>query len=161
LTPFSTGFMDLQSPTGAGISGVIYETNGDVFVSDEARMLFRASGNKKFCIGNVFKNSWHEIFGGQLLREIISDSCIESIPGCAWCVYQTYCGADPVKNYSQYGSLENRPNSEFCKNNKQIFNILFDYLEQGDSKVLDVFWSWITSRSLEEVRGQIPLEAIQ
>ncbi|MDR1981790.1 MAG: hypothetical protein LBQ39_09270 [Tannerellaceae bacterium] len=39
LTPFATGFVDLQSPAGVGISGVIYDYNGNVYVSDEARML--------------------------------------------------------------------------------------------------------------------------
>ncbi len=30
LTPFTTGFMDLQSPAGVGICGAIYDYNGDV-----------------------------------------------------------------------------------------------------------------------------------
>ena len=30
LTPFFTGFVDLQSPSGAGISGVIYDYDGSV-----------------------------------------------------------------------------------------------------------------------------------
>jgi hypothetical protein len=54
LTPFPTGFVDLQSPSGAGISRVIYDHNGDVFPSDEARMLARM-GDLRFCLGNVFK----------------------------------------------------------------------------------------------------------
>ena len=39
MTPFSTGFVDLQSPSGAGIAGAIYYYNGDVYPTDEARML--------------------------------------------------------------------------------------------------------------------------
>ena len=41
LTPFSTGFVDLQSPSGAGISGVIYNYDGKIYPADEARMLSR------------------------------------------------------------------------------------------------------------------------
>ena len=41
LTPFATGFVDLQSPAGVGISGAIYDYDGSVYVSDEARMMAR------------------------------------------------------------------------------------------------------------------------
>jgi len=162
LTPFSTGFVDLQSPAGVGISGVIYETNGDVFVSDEARMLSRTTGDKKFCLGNVHTHSWNEMFGGSRLREIIAASCVESLPGCAWCVFQPYCGGDPVRNYATQGDMiGNRPNNDFCRKHRGLFNLMFDYLDRGDDNVEDVFWSWITCRSLDEVHNHSPIEVPQ
>src|SRR5206468_834488 len=39
LTPYPTGYVDLQSPSGLGISVIVYNYDGDVFASDEARML--------------------------------------------------------------------------------------------------------------------------
>ena len=39
LTPFATGYVDLQSPAGAGISALVYNYDGKVFASDEGRML--------------------------------------------------------------------------------------------------------------------------
>lgn len=85
LTPFSTGFVDLQSPAGIGISGVIYDTNGDVYVSDEARMLARR-GDRTFRLGNVEEDDWRDMFCGEKLRTWVEQSVIESLPGCAWCV---------------------------------------------------------------------------
>lgn len=153
LTPFSTGFVDLQSPTGAGISGVIYETNGDVFIADEARMLARMTGEKTFCLGNVNENSWQDMFCGKLLKEIIEDSCIESSPGCAWCVFQPYCGSDPIRNYIQYKDFKgNASRTDFCKKHRAIFNTLFSYLENGSDEIHDVFWSWLTNRNISEVQ---------
>ncbi|MHC1743947.1 MAG: His-Xaa-Ser system radical SAM maturase HxsB [Syntrophobacteraceae bacterium] len=153
LTPFATGFVDLQSPAGVGIGGVIYDTNGDVYVSDEARMLSHATGDKRFCIGNVHRESWAEIFGSQKLREIIRLSCIEAIPGCAWCAFQPYCGGDPVRNYALHGDLVGkRPENDFCKKHKGLFRLLFDYLAREDDELEDVFWSWLTYRSLDKVR---------
>jgi His-Xaa-Ser system radical SAM maturase HxsB len=153
LTPFSTGFVDLQSPSGAGISGVIYDYNGDVYVSDEGRMLSAFTGDKKFCIGNVHRSSYKDIFCGSALKEIVSKTTIESIPGCAWCVYQPYCGSDPVKNYSESGNLVgNRSTSEFCAKQKAIFRILFEYILSDNQDVSDVFWSWITGRDITEIR---------
>lgn len=61
LTPFSTGFVDLQSPAGVGISGVIYDYDGSVFPADEARMLARM-GDRHFCLGNVYTDSYDSIF---------------------------------------------------------------------------------------------------
>ena len=54
LTPYSTGFVDLKSPSGAGISVAIYDFNGDVYPSDEARMLARM-GDGRFKMGNALK----------------------------------------------------------------------------------------------------------
>ena len=39
LTPFPTGYVDLQSPAGLGIGCVVYNYDGDVYASDEGRML--------------------------------------------------------------------------------------------------------------------------
>ena len=154
LTPFSTGFVDLQSPSGAGISGAIYDHNGDVFPADEARMLARM-GDRRFCLGNVFKDSYENIFGGDSLREIVSKSCLEIMPYCATCVYRSYCGSDPVRNYQETGDLiGHRPDNDFCKKNKLIFDMLFKKLKRNDPDEMDVFWSWISGQSLKEVRGE-------
>lgn len=153
MTPFSDGFVDLQSPTGAGIGGVIYDFNGDVYISDEARMLASMNGDKTFSLGNVHHNSWKDMFNGEKLRNIITATCIESLPGCAWCAFQPYCGTDPVRNHIQFGSYESGGSKSMaCKKNKAIFNLLFDYLEAGNGDVQNVFWSWITNRNLRNIR---------
>jgi uncharacterized protein len=152
LTPFSTGFVDLQSPSGAGIAGTIYETNGDVFVADEGRMLARMNGDRTFCIGNAHHNTWNEIFCGARLKSIISESIIESSPGCSWCAYQPYCGSDPVRNYIEHGNfLPNGLHSDFCKKHMGIFDVLFKYLKAKDELVENIFWSWVTNRHPNEI----------
>lgn len=154
LTPFSTGFVDLQSPAGAGIAGVIYDHNGDIYPADEARMLARM-GDKRFLMGNVFTDSYKDIFGGPVLREIVAKSIVEVMPGCASCVYRTYCGADPIRNYLETGDIiGKRPGSTFCEKNTAIFDILIRRLRKADYDVLDVFWSWVTRRPLQEVRNE-------
>jgi uncharacterized protein len=152
LTPFSTGFVDLQSPSGAGISGAIYETNGDVFVADEGRMLVRMSDDKTFCLGNAHYNTWEEMVCGEKLKKIVGDSLIESSPGCSWCAYQPYCGSDPVRNYIEHGDFTPRGlHSDFCKKHMGIFDLLFNYLKSRDEFIENVFWSWVTNRHPGEV----------
>ena len=152
FTPFSTGFVDLQSPSGAAISGVIYDYNGEVYPTDEARMLAR-TGDKRLRMGHVLKNSYEEIFAGPLVKELVKKSCIEVLPGCASCVFQAYCGVDPVRNYVETKDIVgHRPSSDFCKKNTLILEYLFQLIDENDPDVMDVFWSWITRRPLEEIR---------
>jgi len=152
LTPFSTGFVDLQSPAGVGISSVIYNYDGNVYASDEGRML-ASMGDNKFLLGNVTSNSYEEIFGGQGLFSLIKQSCSEIIPGCAYCAYLPFCGADPVRNYVETGDIVgNRTRSLSCKKNMAIIQHLLELIQSGNDDILDVFWSWITNRSLRETK---------
>lgn len=154
LTPFSTGFMDLQSPSGVGILGAIYDFNGDVYPSDEGRML-TAMGDSHFRLGNVKRNTFQEIFNSPLLQKIIHNSCVEIIPGCHACAYQQFCGTDPIRAYSQQHDknyMGHIPTSEFCKKYKQIISYFMELIRENDQAVMDVFWSWVTRREYSEVR---------
>ena len=154
LTPFSTGFVDLQSPSGAGISGVIYNYDGKIYPADEARMLARM-GDEYFCMGNVDDN-YKDVFNGKVIREIVRNSCVETMPVCSDCVYQQYCGADVVRNYLETKDLMGyRLNSGFCNRNQKILDYLFSLLNTCDEQLHDIFWSWATRRPY----GEIKLEA--
>ena len=143
LTPFATGFVDLQSPAGVGIAGAIYDYDGSVYVADEARMMARFK-NFYFRLGNVNEDSHQTMFNGDLLHEVIKKSCTECLPGCAKCVYQPYCGADPVRNMSEQGDVVGfRPTNEMCRKTKAIITYLFELLRSGDLDIERIFWSWI------------------
>lgn len=148
LTPFSTGFVDMQSPAGVGIGGVIYNYDGNVYVSDEARM-FASMGDQTFLMGNVYKNSYQELFNSEFLRSLIKSSCLECLPECARCAYQTYCGADPVRNYSEQGDIiGKRQSSEECTRNKEIITYILKLLKKDDKSINSIFWSWINRKKI-------------
>jgi hypothetical protein len=64
-----------------------------------------------------------------------------------------YCGADPVRNYSVQGDLMgHRPTSEFHQINYPIIRRLMELIKQNNPDIMNVFWSWITNRSIEEIR---------
>lgn len=141
LSPYSTGFVDLQSPSGAGISGVIYDYTGDVYPADEARMLARM-GDKRFRMGNVFENEYKEIFLSDVLKDIVRESCIETIPGCSTCAYRTYCGVDVFRNYLETGDIANvRMDGFFCRKQTLIFNHLFERIK--DPAFVEIVGNWI------------------
>lgn len=151
LTPFSTGFVDLQSPSGAGISGAIYYYDGKIYPADEARMLARM-GDNYFCMDTV-NDSYNDVFNGQVIRDIVYNSCVETMPVCSECVYQQYCGADVIRNYLETKDLMGyRLNNDFCKKNRLILDYIFELLGTSDEQLLDIFWSWITRRPYEELK---------
>ena len=146
LTPYATGFVDLQSPAGVGIAGAIYDYDGSVYVSDEGRMMARFK-NTFFRLGNVNENTYQEMFNGEHLHRILKSACNECLPECSYCVFQPYCGADPVRNLSEQGDMVGfRPTNEMCKKNKAIFNYLFELVKKNDAELNRIFWSWINPR---------------
>lgn len=152
LTPFSTGFMDLQTPAGAGISGAMYDFDGNVYPTDEARMLARM-GDDIFKIGNVMKDSYNEIFYNPKLVNITKSSITQATTGCNNCVYNVYCGSDPIRNYVESGDIIGyRPSSEFCKKNTLIFEHLMGIIKTNNPDIMNVFWSWINRKSIGETR---------
>ena len=62
LTPQAPGYVDLQSPAGIGISAVVYNYDGDVYASDEGRMLAEM-GSERFKLRNVITDTHEAIFG--------------------------------------------------------------------------------------------------
>jgi uncharacterized protein len=140
LTPFSTGYVDLQSPSGAGIGAAIYNYDGNVYASDESRMLAEM-GDEQFRLGNVHRDTYEQIFGGDLIQTIARSSCLESLPGCTDCAFQSFCGADPVFNYaSQADMIGHRPTSEFHKKNFFIIKYLLS-LYHSDEMIRKIFWA--------------------
>lgn len=142
LTPFATGFVDLQSPAGAGVGVAVYNYDGDVYASDESRMLAEM-GDMTFRLGNVHSDSYEQIFGGELLQQIVASSCVESLPGCADCAFQTFCGADPVFAHATQGDMVGHmPTSDFHKKNFSIIKLLLN-LYYSDPVIKKIFWAWV------------------
>lgn len=149
LTPFPTGYVDLQSPSGAGLGAVAYNYDGDIYISDEARMLAEM-GDKSFRLGNVHENSYEEVFGGETLRSVAAGSVMETLPGCSECAFLPYCGSDPIFHYrTQADIVGHRPTSAFCTKNMFILKHLFGLLRNGDRFVRELLTSWATGVRLE------------
>lgn len=141
FTPSDPGYVDLQSPAGTGISAVVYNYDGDVYASDEARML-KEMGDESFKLGNVNTNSYSEIFGSDVLLDLIEYSLPESSPMCSECGLLAYCGADPVYHHTtQADIVGKKPLSFFCNKNMAIIDHIFSLLEDEES--LKVLEGWI------------------
>jgi radical SAM protein with 4Fe4S-binding SPASM domain len=156
LTPHGTGFVDLQSPAGAGISVLVYNYDGDVYATDESRMLAEM-GDHTFRLGNVRTHTHRQIFTGEAFLNLVSASCNQALPGCSDCAFQTYCGSDPVFNHATQGDVfGHRPTSDFCGRNMAIIKHLFELMSKQDSQMMRIFFAWINYASHEQMRKLAP-----
>ena len=142
LTPFPTGYVDLQSPAGAGISAIVYNYDGDIYASDEGRMLAQMD-DQSFRLGNLHADSYDDVMGGERLQTIVGQSCSETMPGCSECALVPFCGADPVFHWATQGDLVgHRPTSSFCRKNMAVLRHLFELVRHGDDFVRSLLTSW-------------------
>lgn len=104
-------------------------------------------GDRHFCLGNVKIDKYKDIFGSRL-KKLTAGACLETTFPCAFCVYQAYCGTDPVRNYLETGSEQrNMTHAPFCIKHKGILAGLFDILRHADDTARDIIWSWITGNA--------------
>ncbi|SOY77714.1 conserved hypothetical protein [Cupriavidus taiwanensis] len=136
------GFVDLMNPAGAGIAAVVFNYDGDVYASDESRML-REMGDTTFRLGNVHQNSYEEIFTSDALLTALEDSFTSSAPMCSDCAFEPWCGADPVFHHGMYGDvLGRKPESDFCKRVMGITKYLLEKMRKDD-EAKEIFMRWV------------------
>lgn len=141
LSPFDSGYVDLMSPAGIGIAAVVYNYNGDVYTSDEGRMLAEM-GDTTFRLGHVLRNTFEELYTSEALLRPLEDSFARSAPMCTDCAFEPWCGADPVFHHATQGDyLGRKPESAFCRRNMAIFRRLISMM-RGDGAVRKLFFSW-------------------
>ena len=87
--------MDLRNPAGIGIGALVYNYDGDVYASDESRMLAEM-GDKTFRLGNVHADTWERLITSDALLAPLEESFAGSVPMCSDCAFQPYCGSEPV-----------------------------------------------------------------
>lgn len=142
LTPYGTGFVNLQSPAGFGIAGIIFNYNGEVYPSDEARMKAEM-GDKVFRMGNLLSNSYEEMMLSPALLSPLEDTVAESVPMCEECAFLPYCGSDPDYHYATQGDVVgHKAFSGFCKKNMGVLRYIIKKMED-DPDARKILESWV------------------
>lgn len=142
LTSNDPGYVDLMNPAGAGIAAVVFNYDGGVFASDEARMLAEM-GDMTFKLGNVLEHDYEEIFLSEQLLTALENSFTLSAPMCSECAFEPFCGADPVYAHAVHGDvLGRKPASDFCRRNMTIFRRLISMME-SDAAAKEIFQNWV------------------
>ena len=88
LTPFPTSYVDLQSPAAAGRNVLVYNYDGGVYVSDEARMLAEM-GDDRFRMGDV-NQELARLQKSPAMQIINNHGVAEELSGCCDCAFVPY-----------------------------------------------------------------------
>ena len=139
---YADNYMELRSPCGAGIGQMSYYHDGSVYTCDEGRMMSEM-GDQTFRLGNVLTNTYRDCVCSPVCAAVCKASIVESLPKCAGCVYQPYCGVCPVVNYASANSLCGKNSKDFrCEVYKGIMDLIFAVIEEGDERKINILKSW-------------------
>jgi His-Xaa-Ser system radical SAM maturase HxsB len=139
LNPGFNQYADLKSPGGLLLNCVLFNYDGKIYGSDEARMLQRVLGDIDFSCGSIEAVRLNET---DLYRSIIASSFNLVQPGCETCAYQPYCGSDPCQNISLQGEpVGDKSRSTFCQYHKGMFRFLLERYHT-DSEAQTVLTRW-------------------
>jgi His-Xaa-Ser system radical SAM maturase HxsB len=141
LSTFDGGYVDLQSPTGAGSSVLVYNYDGYIYPSDEARMLTE-TGDHGLRMASISqrKDSRNSLLLQEALR---AASDVHTDDDCKTCAYNQYCGPNPVDAYAQHGSMYVRAGeTEHCKRHLWMFDYWFRRIRQANPPEMDLMYAW-------------------
>jgi uncharacterized protein len=142
LTPWATGYVDLQSPAGIGISALVFNYDGGIYASDESRMLAEM-GDQTFRLGKLGVDDFDDVMVSDKLLGPIVESVAESVPMCSDCGILPYCGSDPVFHHATQGDAVGfKPSSAFCTKSMGLVRHLIGLLED-DPEAAAVLRSWV------------------
>lgn len=151
LTDHNPNYMDLRSPCGAAIGQLAYNYDGRVYTCDEGRMV-SAMGEDIFSLGDVATDDYEALINHPTVGTLCLASCLESLPGCADCAYNPYCGVCPVYNYRMQGDLfALQPENDRCKVQMGIQDYLFERLRTGGDAMRTLLERWTLERDRSTV----------
>lgn len=149
LSPFDGGYVDLQSPTGAGQSVLAYNYDGYVYPSDEARMLAE-SGDVSLRLGRI-GTPLDALQSSSVQRALVSASTVADIDGCRTCAFQSFCAPNPVDAQAQFGRFDAPVlATEHCLRHQWLFDFFFEKIRTADDDLMDLFYAWARPTIKEE-----------
>jgi His-Xaa-Ser system radical SAM maturase HxsB len=139
LNPNYSQYADLKSPSGLLLNCILFNFDGKIFGSDEARMLQRVLPSVDFSIGTIKEP---KMLVNELHTRILQDSFNIVHVGCETCAFQPYCGTDPCQNISVQGEpVGDKSKSAYCGYHKNMFKFLVqEYIYDGVTKSMIDGW---------------------
>lgn len=151
LSPFDAGYVDLQTPTGAGLAVLVYNYDGYVYPSDEARMLVE-SGDRSLRLGRI-GDSLESLLGSDVERNLVASSWSAEAADCRDCAYNPYCGPDPIAAHAEWGTFAVPAHrTTHCQRQMWLFDFLFAKLRSAGPSFEDLAYSWAQPVSADSWR---------
>lgn len=141
LCTFDAGYVDLQSPTGAGSSVLVYNYDGFVYPSDEARMLAE-TGDRSLRMGRI-GSSLQALRHSRLVQQLGDASNVHTMEDCRDCAYSSFCAPNPVDAQAQHGAMDVPAKmTEHCQRHTYLFDMVLAALRVADDSTLDLMHRW-------------------
>jgi His-Xaa-Ser system radical SAM maturase HxsB len=140
LSTFDAGYVDLQSPPGAGSSVLVYNYDGWVYPSDEARMLVE-TGDRSLRMGRVVEPL--QALLSSSTRSMLVKSGRAAAVDCDGCAYRHYCAPNPVDSQAQFGRPDIRAHeTEHCQRHLWLFDLAFTLIRSADDATEELLHAW-------------------
>ena len=139
FSPFNDGFVDMQNPCALGQMCMLVKQNGDIYPSDESRMISEM-GNEYWKMGNVNDKNCL-ITMKEKRAEILENGRLENYEECKNCVYSPFCYADPIKKW-YIANIAGQDYESYCGIRKELFRFVFEQIKNADAKKLALFRRW-------------------
>ena len=100
-------------------------------------------GNNAFKLGNVFTSTYNDLKMSPVCKTVCAASILESLPSCADCVYQPYCGTCPVINFAEENNIFSRSAFGYrCSIYKGMLDKIFNILYLDNKDEIEIISSW-------------------
>lgn len=142
LRPGHTSNVDMQSPAGHTFGALVFNYDGNVFGSDESRMLWQSTKVPELVLAHINEGP-SDVFLRRNSKNMLKDTFLFSTPGCDDCAYQPFCGSDPLHHLATQGDhVGDKSISFYCQLQRRMFDHMFTLLSSNStqSKVLR---SWL------------------
>jgi radical SAM protein with 4Fe4S-binding SPASM domain len=130
--------VDLRNPNPVGVDYIVIDYDGQVYPTDEARMLSRTKVID-LSIGTLaegWDSPQRELLNRHSTNHFDSD--------CSRCAYQPYCGRDVVDDLARYGSIDvPRTETAYCSRHLHLFDFIFELIYSGDERVRYSLSRWL------------------
>ena len=147
LSTFDAGYVDLQSPPGAGASVLVYNYDGWVYPSDEARMLLE-TGDHSLRMGPVTA-PLDELLASDVRTTLVTAGQAAAAD-CSACAYRQYCAPNPVDSQAQFGRPDVRARqTEHCQRHLWLFDFAFMLIRGAHGATEALLHAWATPNSSE------------
>lgn len=145
LAPGADSHTDLRNPNIPTGSNAVIDFDGQIYPSDEARMLARIR-QVDLAIGNVTDG-----LDDEKLALLVPGHINTFDPDCIHCPYQPFCGTDPIDDLSRSGRIDvPRQESWFCQRHLAVFDLAMELLYSKDSAVEFSLCRWLGLERIPE-----------
>lgn len=129
---YDPNLCELRNPAGDCTGVLTYNHDGKIYPRDEGRM--EAADIDLFTVGYAGQTI-DQIMQNKKVRNLIK-STINVNYDCDLCVYQPFCGLNPVSNYANFKSITPiNIEDERCKLIKRQFDFILQNLNSNEKKI--------------------------